>query len=286
MFRRGITSTRLYTTFKHYSTATPMAKIQVRPHNARGHADHGWLDTYHTFSFASYFDPQFQEFGALRVINEDTVKAGYGFGTHSHREFEIFSYILSGELEHKDSMGNTEVLKRGDVQFTSAGTGISHSEHNADKRRLNGTPVNFLQIWVKPTLEGRRTGPKYYTKSFSDEQKQNTLAKLISPKGSKPFDADTIPIHEDFYMFASIVDAGKNVEYNVQAPLAADKQTPRRVYIHLTHTGGELSIEADRNKQVLKQGDGAFITEVHPGDRLVFSNPGENKAEFVLFDMS
>ncbi|RUO96968.1 RmlC-like cupin domain-containing protein, partial [Jimgerdemannia flammicorona] len=127
------------------TTAAAMPTIVARRSKDRGHANHGWLDSYHTFNFADYYDPKFHGFGSLRVINEDIVKPGFGFGKHPHKVFEIFSYLLSGELEHKDSMGHTEVLKRGDVQFTSAGTGIFHSEHNASKSRDNGVPVNFLQ---------------------------------------------------------------------------------------------------------------------------------------------
>ena len=148
-------------------------KITKRPWNARGFADHGWLYSFHTFSFASYYDPDHAEFGPLRVINEDRVRKGTGFGKHSHAEFLIFSYIVDGELEHKDSMGNLEKLRRGEVQFTSAGTGISHSEYNRNKEE----EVHFLQIWVSPNKRGLT--PSYITRKFTDEVKTDKLLRIM-----------------------------------------------------------------------------------------------------------
>jgi len=149
--------------------------LRFRKSSERGNSSHGWLDSWHTFSFAGHYNPKFNNFGPLRVINEDTVKSSQGFGTHSHSKYEIWSYVVSGELKHKDSMGNLEIIKRGDVQFTSSGTGISHSEfNNSDK-----DPVHFLQIWASPN---RISKPEYQTGHFTDAQKRNKLCLIVSPE--------------------------------------------------------------------------------------------------------
>ncbi|CAG8654221.1 9751_t:CDS:2 [Cetraspora pellucida] len=246
------------------------AQIVVRKSKDRGHANHGWLDTHHTFSFASYFDYKFQAFGSLRVINEDIVQPTTGFGTHPHQEFEIFSYIISGELQHKDSMGNVEILKAGDVQFTSAGTGITHSEYNIHPT----LPVHFLQIWVKP--DNPKLKPRYQTMNFPKTSKTNNLVHIISPVDDQ--DNSTIGINADFHMYASLLESGHKVMHTVQG---AEK--PRRVYIHLTSTGGELKINENTT---LRQGDGAFVTEVKQGDEILFESIGDKIAEFVVFDLA
>ncbi|CAI2176152.1 18169_t:CDS:2 [Funneliformis geosporum] len=251
------------------------SKIVVRPSEERGCANHGWLDTHHTFSFANYYDPNYEEFGALRVINEDIVQPQKGFGTHSHREFEIFSYIISGELEHKDSMGNLEILKRGDVQFTTAGTGISHSEYNVHKT----LPVYFLQIWVKP--DNPKLSPAYHTKMFSDSAKENNLVQIISP--DKKQVPDTIGIHTDFHMYASLLDQGVKVTHKVQGN-ANDRDNKRKLYIHVI--GKEGMKVLINGKSLLKHGDGAFITEVVSGEEIIFESVGNRTAEFVLFDLA
>ncbi|KAG9307056.1 hypothetical protein G9A89_016884 [Geosiphon pyriformis] len=253
-------------------------KLIPRRSEDRGYANHGWLDTHHTFSFANYYHPDFQGFGSLRVINEDIVAPSEGFGTHSHREFEIFSYIISGELEHRDSMGNIEILKRGDVQFTSAGTGISHSEYNIHKT----LPVHFLQIWVKPDTSNLK--PEYHTKSFSDNQKTNSLTHLISPTSNtslvKKENDSTIGIHSNFHMFASILQPGKIVQHIVQGE--EDGRT-RKLYIHVTTTGGQVKINGS---ETLKEGDGIFITDLKPREEVLIESTGEKNAEFVLFDLA
>jgi redox-sensitive bicupin YhaK (pirin superfamily) len=147
----------------------------IRRSNDRGFADHGWLKSYHTFSFADYFDPEHVEFGPLRVINEDRVQAGAGFGTHSHRDMEIISYVLAGELAHKDSMGNGSVIRPGDVQRMSAGSGVQHSEFNPSP----GEPVHFLQIWIQP--DKRNIKPSYEEKRFSSDEKRGRLRLIVSP---------------------------------------------------------------------------------------------------------
>ncbi|CAG8453935.1 12711_t:CDS:2, partial [Ambispora leptoticha] len=234
-------------------------KIVARRSEDRGYANHGWLDTHHTFSFASYYDSQFQGLGSLRVINEDKVEPQSGFGTHSHREFEIFSYIISGELEHRDSIGNVEILKRGDVQFTTAGTGISHSEYNVHP----SLPVHFLQIWVKP--DTARLTPEYHTKSLTDNEKTNSLVHIIAPASNN--NSSTIGIHTDFNMYASILEPDHSVKHVVQG----EGNTGRRLYVHLTNVGGQIKV---LGKELLKQGDGAFLTDALPGEEILFENVG------------
>lgn len=235
------------------AASTSAASLRVRPSSSRGYADHDWLQSYHTFSFASYYDPRYDGFGPLRVINEDTVAGGSGFPTHGHRDFEIFSYILSGGLRHTDSMGHVEVLRRGQIQMTSAGTGISHAEFNADAR----TPVRFLQIWVKPRMRGLK--PAYTTGTFDDAAKVDCLLQVVgepvaaaavgttttaaataadaasstptavAPAATAAAAAAPVPINADFRMFASLLHDGVTVEHAVRSAAGA----PRRiVYIH------------------------------------------------------
>lgn len=264
----------------HTNGLSQNLKITPRRWNARGHADHGWLYTYHTFSFASYYSPQHESFGPLRVINEDRVEKGTGFGTHSHAEFLIWSYIVNGELEHKDSMGNLEKLRRGEVQFTSAGTGIRHSEYN----RNNQEDVHFLQIWAKPNVRGLK--PSYDTRKYSDESKIDKLVRIIEsteradPKATG--EADPIPAHADVSMFASILSPGKTVEHELVA------QGERKVYLHVVMTGRTQPKEGAKIKVggiELGEGDGAYVDGAKGPGKIVVESVGNKPAEFLLFDM-
>jgi len=254
--------------------------VTKRPWSQRGHADHGWLYTFHTFSFASYFSPKFQSYGPLRVINEDRVEAGTGFGTHSHAEFLIWSYIVNGELEHKDSMGNLEILKRGDVQFTSAGTGIRHSEYNRNSEKDN----HFLQIWAKPNVRGLK--PSYTTRSFTDEMKQDKLVRIIESTdrhSGADGEHDPIPAHSDVSMDASILSPGKTVEHELVA------EGVRKLYAHVVMTDKAQPADGAKIKigdVVLGEGDGAFIDGASgKGYKVEIENVGSKPAEFILFDM-
>lgn len=258
------------------TTAAPALKITKRPWAARGHADHDWLYTYHTFSFASYFDPRHESWGPLRVINEDRVKAGTGFGTHSHAEFLIFSYIVNGTLEHKDSMGNLENLKRGEVQFTSAGTGIRHSEYN----RNRDDEVHFLQIWAKPNKRGLK--PHYETKKFTDEEKTDKLVRIMEYTDRLGDSKTSIGLQADLSMDASILSPGKSVTHEFVA------EGPRKLFAQLIMSkraqpkegGAKIKI----GDTVLGEGDGAYIEGAGPG-KIEIESVGDKPAEFLLFDM-
>ncbi|KAG9004015.1 hypothetical protein FRB94_002724 [Tulasnella sp. JGI-2019a] len=262
-------------------------KLQLRPNTERGNADHGWLKTFHTFSFADYWDPKFQQFGSLRVINEDRVEKSKGFGTHSHREMEIFSYIVGGELEHKDSMGNLEILKRGDVQMTSAGTGISHSEYN----RNNKEQVHFLQIWVEPHTS--RLTPKYFNRHFTDAEKTDKLVTIVAPVGQDGVTEERegsgpTPIHSHVSLSASILTPGKSVTYTF--PTAEKSLEGRKGYVHLIQTTGYNTGAAKGNKirlnegMELAEGDGSFVYGA-AGEELKIENVGSTNAELLLFDI-
>lgn len=266
---------------RNMSSATNNSlKIVKRPWSARGHADHGWLYTFHTFSFASYYDPRHESFGPLRVINEDRVEKGTGFGTHSHAEFLIWSYIVNGELEHKDSMGNLENLKRGEVQFTSAGTGIRHSEYNRNKKE----DVHFLQIWAKPYTRGLQ--PSYVTRKFTDEMKENKLVRIMEDlkrHSGKDAEDQPIPLHADLSMDASILAPGKKVVHDIVA------EGKRNVFVHLImggrtqpKTGGAKIKVGDVE---LGEGDGAYITSAIGPGKIEVESVGDKPAEFLLFDM-
>jgi len=227
--------------------------------------DSGWLNTYHTFNFADYQGP-FEGYRTLRVINEDRVQGGEGFGTHPHRIYEIFSYVLGGRLEHKDSLGNIEVLKRGDVQFTTTGTGLSHSEYNHSKTE----PVHFLQMWVLPS--DPKLPPGYQTKSFSDEEKRNQLRLIV---GGPHKDESAVHIHQDCSVYASLLDAGKTVRHKFGAG--------RGGYLHLAMVNdGKVAV----NGIELKAGDGAFIEQTEEIAIEGRSEEGKGPAEFVLFDLN
>jgi quercetin 2,3-dioxygenase len=278
------------------------AKIVPRRSNARGAANHGWLDTKHTFSFASYYDPQFQSFGAIRVLNEDRVAPGTGFPTHPHRDAEIFSYVLSGELTHRDSMirkGNESAskdqfyrMKRGDVQFTTGGKGIAHSEENEHAKDW----VHFLQIWAlpwKPSLP-----PTYHTSTFSEEDKRKGFVNIITPlkagpkasledeKAAVPMQGGTIPIHADLVFSAGIISPGKTFEYKVGGDDVVQSKKDRKAYIHVPMTkGGKAKVKlAGREESVLGEGDGAFVSNINAGDVLSFESTGDADAEVIVLD--
>lgn len=204
----------------------------------RGHANHGWLDSWHTFSFASYHDPSRMHFGTLRVLNDDTVAPGMGFGKHPHDNMEIISIPLEGDLEHGDSMGTTAVIKKGDVQIMSAGTGIVHSEKNKNKDQF----VKFLQIWVFPAQKGVQ--PRYDQKTFSEDQKHNTLLTIVSPVGHD----EGVQIHQDAWFSLGKLDAGTALSYTI-------KKKGNGVYVFL------LEGEARINEITLARRDGLGIWE-------------------------
>ncbi len=230
--------------------------ITVRKAEDRGHADHGWLDTRHTFSFADYWDPDHVRFGALRVINEDRVSGGQGFGMHPHRDMEILSYVVSGVLEHRDSMGNRARMKAGEVQRISAGTGILHSEYNPSPVE----PVHFLQIWITPDRRG--VEPRYTEKSFR-EMETGRLVLAASKTGRE----DSIPIHQDADVFIARLPAGGELEHRF---------APRRAgWVQLI--AGSLSC----NGVSLKPGDGAAIT----GEERISLRAAQD-SHWLLFDLN
>ena len=188
--------------------------MELRRGEDRGLADHGWLKSFHTFSFADYHDPAHMGFGALRVINEDRVQPGMGFGTHGHRDMEIISYVLEGELEHKDSMGNGSVIRPGDVQRMSAGTGVRHSEFNPSA----SDGVHFLQIWIEPDVRGMT--PSYEEKHFDAPSKRGRLALIASPDGRD----GSVTIHQDAHVYAALLDGTGNRRPRLAAG--------RRAYVH------------------------------------------------------
>lgn len=230
--------------------------IQIRKSCERGHANHGWLDTYHTFSFADYYDEAQMGFGPLRVINEDRVEPGQGFGTHGHRDMEIITYVLDGGLQHRDSMGNGSVIRPGNVQRMSAGTGVRHSEFNASER----DPVHFLQIWIEPNRRGVQPG--YEEKSFDSGAKRGVLRLIASPDGRE----GSVTIHQDALVYATILGADAAVTYE-PAP-------GRRTYVHVVR--GAITL----NGTPLEAGDGARVTDANQV-RLA----GLDDAEVLVFDL-
>jgi quercetin 2,3-dioxygenase len=233
---------------------------EVRRSQERGYADHGWLKSFHTFSFADYFDPKHVEFGPLRVINEDRVEAGAGFGTHAHRDMEIISYVLAGELAHKDSMGNGSTIRPGDVQRMSAGSGVRHSEFNPSPKE----PVHFLQIWIQPNQQGIE--PSYEEKSFPVQEKRGKLRMIASPDKED----GSLLIHQDARVYAGLIDGQENAKLTVKPG--------RRIYVHVARggvTANGTSLNAGDALQVsdateLLLGDG------HQAEVLVFDLPGSN----------
>jgi len=230
--------------------------MRVRRSNERGRANHGWLDSRHTFSFADYYDPENMGFRALRVINEDRVRAGAGFGTHSHRDMEIVSYVLSGSLAHKDSMGNGSVLRAGDVQRMTAGTGVHHSEMNPSPDE----PVHFLQIWILP--ERRGLEPGYEETHVSDDGKRGRLRLVAS---GTPTDG-ALEIHQDVDLYATILEPGGGAKL--------DLREGRHAWVHVVR--GDVSV----NGIDLHEGDGAAISE----ERAV-EMKANRESELLVFDL-
>jgi redox-sensitive bicupin YhaK (pirin superfamily) len=227
----------------------------IRRSQERGYADHGWLKSFHTFSFADYFDPEHVEYGPLRVINEDRVQAGAGFGTHPHRDMEIISYVLSGELAHQDSMGNGSIIRPGDVQRMSAGTGVRHSEFNPSQ--TDG--AHFLQIWIQPNV--RNIEPSYEEKRFDAQEKRGRLRLIVSPDRSE----GSLLIHQDARVYAGLFDGAEAASLAV-AP-------GRHIYVHVARggvTANEVVLDAG---DALKVGGGRL--ELHEG----------RGAEVLVFDL-
>jgi redox-sensitive bicupin YhaK (pirin superfamily) len=230
--------------------------ITLRRSAERGHADHGWLDSRHTFSFAGYHDPAHMGFGPLRVINEDRVQGGQGFGTHSHQDMEIVSYVLEGALEHRDSLGNGSVLRPGDVQRMSAGTGVQHSEFNHSPDEA----VHFLQIWIEPARRG--VPPSYEEKRFDAASRRGRLRLVVSPDGAQ----GSLRMHQDARLYAALLDG----EIDLQHVLGAG----RRGYVHVAR--GRVQV----NGQALAAGD-ALALQDEP--RILLERA--EAAEVLLFDL-
>lgn len=228
--------------------------IELRRGTERGHADHGWLDSHHSFSFAGYYDPEHMGFGPLRVINEDRIAGGTGFGTHGHRDMEIISYVLDGALAHKDSMGNGSVIRPGDVQRLSAGTGILHSEFNHDE----SAPTHFLQIWIEPDRRGIE--PSYQEKHFDASEKRGRLRLIASSDGRD----GSVRIQQDAEIHAALLDGSESA----QLPIAAG----RRVYVHVAR--GAVSVNGER----LTAGDAAKLID----ERNLSLSDGE-QSEVLVF---
>ena len=231
--------------------------ITIRKSEERGHFDLGWLDTYHTFSFDQYYDPAHMHFRSLRVINEDRVTPGQGFPTHSHRDMEIITYILSGALEHRDSMGNGSVIRPGDVQRMTAGTGVSHSEFNPSESEA----VHLLQIWILPKTHGLTPG--YEEKAFAEEERRGRLRLIASDDGRE----GAVTINQDARVYATLLDAGQIVTHSLQPH--------RHAWLQLARGTVRL------NGMELKQGDGAAVSKERE-----LSVSAHDRAELLLFDLA
>jgi quercetin 2,3-dioxygenase len=229
----------------------------IRPANERGYADHGWLRSFHTFSFADYYAPAHMGFRALRVINEDRVEGGKGFGTHPHRDMEIISYVLSGSLQHRDSMGTGSVIRPGDVQRMSAGTGVTHSEFNGSASEL----VHFLQIWIMPDKRGY--APGYEQKHFTEQDRENRLRLVASNDGRD----GSLTIHQDANLFASVLSPEARVTHEL----------PQGRYAWLHVVKGKVEIDG----QQLSSGDAAAFEQAGP-----ISVLSHEPSEILLFDLS
>lgn len=232
--------------------------IRLRPAAARGHADLGWLDTWHSFSFADYFDPAHMGFRSLRVINDDTIAAGGGFAPHGHRDMEIVTYVTRGALEHRDSTGGHGVIRRGEVQHMTAGRGVRHSEYNASDR----DDVHLLQIWIQPAAKGLEPG--YQKGVFDDGAKRDRLRLIASPEGRD----GSLPIHQDALLFASVISPDTSLSH----PLAAG----RGAWVQVV--AGALSL----NGVTLSAGDGAAVED----EAVLTLATGMNGAEVLLFDLA
>ena len=229
---------------------------EIRRSGERGYADHGWLKSFHTFSFADYFDPEHVEFGPLRVINEDRVEPGAGFGTHGHRDMEIISYVLAGELAHKDSMGNGSTIRPGDVQRMSAGRGVQHSEFNPSQ----SDPVHFLQIWIQPNAQG--IAPSYEEKRFSVDEKRGRLRLIASPDRA----LGSVLLHQDARVYAGLFDASERATLEL-AP-------GRRVYVHVAR-GSVTANDVELTAGDALKGIAVKSLTVHDG----------REAEVLVFDL-
>lgn len=232
--------------------------MTVRPAEQRGHADHGWLDSHHTFSFAGYYDPAHMGFRTLRVINEDRVRPGQGFGTHPHRDMEIVSYVLSGALQHRDSMGTGSVIRPGEVQRMSAGTGVTHSEFNASKTE----DVHFLQIWLLPGQQGIQPG--YEQRAFPAEEKDGRLRLVASSDGRD----GSVTVHTDAAVYAGLFAAGQRAE------LPIDKG--RHAWVQIVRGRARV------NDRELQAGDGAALSEE---PRVLIEGVEEAAAEVLVFNL-
>ena len=234
--------------------------ITLRKSADRGHADHGWLFARHSFSFANYYDPRNMGYRALRVINEDVVQPGQGFGTHAHNDMEIITYVLEGALEHKDSMGNTGVIRPGEVQYMSAGSGVRHSEFNHSTTE----PTHLLQIWLLPNQEGVK--PHYAEAKLADTERRGRL-KLVA--AGNPNGSDAFQIHQDVQLYASLLPKGQSVEHSPKAG--------RGLYLQLAR--GAVTL----NSQRLEAGDGAIVENE---SKVTITGASDQEAEFLLFDLN
>ncbi|MCZ2495379.1 quercetin 2,3-dioxygenase [Xylophilus sp. Kf1] len=230
--------------------------LTIRPSQERGYADHGWLKSFHSFSFAGYHDPRHMGFGNLRVINEDRVAAGGGFGTHAHRDMEIISYVLDGELAHRDSMGNVKGIPPGDVQRMSAGNGVQHSEFN----HAEGKATHFLQIWIQPNVKG--IPPSYEQKAFATAEKRGKLRLVASPDGAD----GSVLLHADASLYAGLFDGAESARVEIDPK--------RKAYVHLVR--GEASV----NGVELQAGDAAMIE----AESAITIDRGRD-AEVLVFDL-
>lgn len=231
--------------------------IKVRRSEERGHAQHGWLNSYHTFSFADYYDPKFMGFRSLRVINEDRVAPGAGFGRHGHQDMEILTYVLEGSIAHKDSMGHEQVLGPNEIQRMSAGTGVLHSEFNASKTE----PLHFFQIWIEPATQG--TKPSYEQLRFDPAEKQNKWKLLAGPQPG----SGAAQINQDAQVYVADLTKGSSIPYELGKE--------RAVWVHTVD--GEIDV----NGSALKKGDAAAVT----GEDLVVTATGSGVNEVLLFDV-
>lgn len=233
-----------------------LSRMKIRKAHERGHAEHGWLDSYHTFSFADYYDPQWMGFRSLRVINDDRVMPGMGFGKHPHRDMEIITYILSGSLEHKDSMGNGRIIRAGEMQYMAAGTGVQHSEFNPSREEA----VHLLQIWIQPDQKG--VTPRYAEKSLKDAA-DGTLHLMTSKTGRE----GSIAIHQDADLWLAKLEAGQTVSHS----LGKD----RHAWLHIAE--GEVKV----NGELLSAGDAAAVT-----GPCELSLEAAKSSQVLLFDLN
>jgi quercetin 2,3-dioxygenase len=231
--------------------------ITIRKSDDRGRANHGWLDTHFTFSFADYFDPEHVQFRTLRVMNDDRVAGGGGFPMHPHRDMEIVTYVLEGVLQHRDSLGNGSVIKPGDIQYMSAGTGVTHSEANASKTE----PVHLYQIWMMPDKRGHQ--PAYDQKNFTEAEKRGKLRLLASPDGRE----GSVKIRQDNDLYATVLGAGESVQHALRPD--------RHAYVQVTRGSVQL------NGKPLETGDGAAISAEKS-----LQLTGVKDAEVLLFDLA